>query len=801
MTAVAAPVSPYKGLAPFEDSELDALLFFGRERERDIIAANLTAYRLTVLYGSSGVGKSSVLRAGVAHQLRRRGDVVAVFSTWSGDPVAGVLAETYDALLQRFGAERVASREERLADSLTAWSQQLECDIYLILDQVDEYFLYHGEDDDFAEQFAEAARQESLRANFLISIREDMLAKLDRFKGQIPNLFSNYLRLDHLDRGAAKTAIEGPLERYNELVEPGERMSIEAELVEAVLDQTGEAGRIEAPYLQLVMERLWDEERAVGATTLRLATLERLGGAGDIVRAHLTDALDALAPAERDLAASLFTHLVTPSGTKIAHRLGDLVQYAGSTEGAVFPVVSTLVEERILRPVEEPGGDDGARYEIFHDVLAEPVSAWRDRHSGEQRVRDLERRRRRLLVVTAVSLVSLAAMALVTVFAFDQRGEAREQARRRQARELSATALSLMPVDPRRSLGLALRAAELDPTPEAESVLRRALLESRLRRIIPAGGAVRAASYSPDGTRVLTASGDGKARLADVRSGRLVQIFTTGSAVTIAEFGSDGSVLVAGGSSARVWREVAGSPGVTVRHRGHITAAHLSQDGTLLVTAGGEGAVRIWRTADGRPVAKVDHPGRVRDAVFSPDGRFLATIAANRLGRVQARVAAVPAGRLVHTFPEHGITKVAFDPDGARLAVARRGGSGVRVERTNRPDRARSPRRGRRRSGRRVQSRRKAHCDGRPRRRHTSLGRAHGFETVLARGAPQPGHCRRLQPRRKLPRDSKSRLDRSALEGARDSARPGARSARRPWRRSRRCLLQAGRPRGRHGQQ
>src|SRR5580698_4604891 len=54
---------PYVGLTPF--TEEDAEFFFGRERERRIIAANLRTSRLTLLYGSSGVGKSSVLRAGV----------------------------------------------------------------------------------------------------------------------------------------------------------------------------------------------------------------------------------------------------------------------------------------------------------------------------------------------------------------------------------------------------------------------------------------------------------------------------------------------------------------------------------------------------------------------------------------------------------------------------------------------------------------------------------------------------------------------------------------------------------------
>ena len=62
------PDSPYKGLIPY--SEEDAPFFFGRDAEREIITANLMASRLTLLYGASGVGKSSVLRAGVTHHLR-----------------------------------------------------------------------------------------------------------------------------------------------------------------------------------------------------------------------------------------------------------------------------------------------------------------------------------------------------------------------------------------------------------------------------------------------------------------------------------------------------------------------------------------------------------------------------------------------------------------------------------------------------------------------------------------------------------------------------------------------------------
>ena len=91
----------------------------------------------------------------------------------------------------------------------------------------------------------------------------------------------------------------------------------------------GEAGRgvlesqsnnlqIEAPYLQLVMQRLWDVERSDKSHTLRLETLNRLGGAESIIRSHLSTMMNSLSPEEQEYAARVFRFLVTPSGNKIA---------------------------------------------------------------------------------------------------------------------------------------------------------------------------------------------------------------------------------------------------------------------------------------------------------------------------------------------------------------------------------------------------------------------------------------------------------------------------------------------------
>ena len=117
-------------------------------------------------------------------------------------------------------------------------------------------------------------------------------------------------------------------------------------------DSGAERDRIEAPYLQLVLERLWNVERERGSARLRLATLRELGGATRIVEEHLERAMSILSPQEQDAAAAMYNHLVTPSGTKIAHRAGDLARYASVDEAEAGRVLDRLTRERsVLKEV------------------------------------------------------------------------------------------------------------------------------------------------------------------------------------------------------------------------------------------------------------------------------------------------------------------------------------------------------------------------------------------------------------------------------------------------------------------
>jgi WD40 repeat protein len=679
--------SPYKGLASFDDSEHDALLFFGREREREIIAANLMASRLTVLYGETGVGKSSILQAGVVRHLRGMPDpgVVVIFDDWQDDPAASLRRE----IAAVSGLEPAAT----LADTLEAAAAVAGGEVLVILDGFEEYFLYHGSEagaGSFLEDFSEAVTRPGLHAGFLVAIREDALAKIDRFKGRIPNLFGNYLRLDHLDRTAGREAIRGPVDRYNELDGDG-KVEIEPALVEAVLDQVaagkvelGRSGRgapgngaaaerIEAPFLQLVMTRLWDAEADGGSRTLRLATLVGLGGAEQIVRDHLEGALAALDPDQQDIAAAIFNQLVTPSGAKIAHDASDLAGYLRVAPDAVEPVLAALAAERILRPVPGRPGSELPRYEIYHDILGAAVLAWCARHESErevERVRDAAaRRHRRLLAIAGGAVLVAAAMIGLTILALTKRSEADSQARRAKARALDASALVQLQVDPELSLALAVEAAKHDRGGQAEDVLRRALLASRVRGRFTANGPVVAARYSPDGSKILVAGGS-EARVYDSESRRQLLVLDQKAPITAADFSPTGRVIVTAGNDGRVriWSAQTGQLLRTLRNGAAVRSARFDQGGSRLVAAGGH-VVNAWRVADGSRLFTHRFDWPVTGAVFGHDGRKLVVIG----NHPSALLYSVPGARLVRSLRQGDfVTDAAFSPDGTRLVTGGR---------------------------------------------------------------------------------------------------------------------------------
>ena len=156
---------------------------------------------------------------------------------------------------------------------------------------------------------------------------------------------------------------------------------------------------------------------------------------------------------------------------------------------------------------------------------------------------------------------------------------------------------------------------------------------------------VMSAQFSPDGTRIVTASSDGTARVWDAASGKEVATLRTADRhgkldlwVLSAQFSPDGMRIVTASNdkTARVWDAASGKVQATLAgHEAGVRSAQFDPEGTRIVTASSDQTVRVWDAASGKVVATLaGHLGRVSSAQFSPDGARIVTASEDKTARV-----------------------------------------------------------------------------------------------------------------------------------------------------------------------
>ena len=750
---VAPRDNPYFGLE-YYDEQFGAW-FFGREAEGSKIITNLRAARLTLLHAESGVGKSSLLRAGVAWRMRKLADdmfarhrpvrsVPVVFTSWKDDPSRD-LVTCVGAAIQPYLAERPgpALPPDRLDLAIEGASEAVNASLLIMLDQFEEYFLYCSREpvpERFADELARCINRTDLRANFLIAIREDAYAGLgDLFKGRIPNVYGNYLHIDYLDRASAERAIREPLAVYNSLRDSSQQVGIQDDLVDAVLDDVRALGshtdgppaaanghgddRIATPLLQLVMERVWNAERAEGSHELRLATLQKLRGVRMIADAHLGKALDSLGSAERQIAIDMFDHLVTPSGGKIAESVSDLARRTGHSEEQVSTVLAKLDHERIVRPIPAAPGQDPMRfrrYEIFHDVLAPTINraiAAREEQRRVRRIRRFAALAVALLVIVAAIAVSLAYLAI----------NANNEKLTAESRQLAAEAFVNANSNPALSTQLALAALHLRHTAQAEDALRAALPGLQAVRTVQNGTEVFSATFDPgdnnkvlssdysgataiwnaatgklmvpmslggfgasgsadsavfnsSGSQVAVGYGDGIVATFDARSGKKLHSGTDGSVLVnqVAFLGNSGILAIASQHNVALWLSSDGSNSFVLSNTPASRISVNPQDPLQFVvtTIGGDAVIYTVNpsgTAKQRQLVTHTAAAAVNDAEFSPDGSQIVTAESN--GNLNIYDLATPkAPPATLNAGEATAWTAAFSPDGKRIVAGYSGG-------------------------------------------------------------------------------------------------------------------------------
>lgn len=762
---------PYVGLCYFDEKH--ARFFFGRESDAELIAANVLSCGIMVLHGPSGVGKSSVLGAALPAALQQitPGALIIPYRRWDAGFYQFLLQEAQQQTAQALTTLRrraaaggddalIARPYPGIADhdqppppvALTpatvpgavtdgpqvllhppagtpasleavaqAWDRAADTPLVFVFDQFEQYFTGQDfgrtrEDEQFEVDLARIVRLRDVQCHVMLSIREDALFELNRLRARIPNILARSLKLDFLDREAAEEAIEGPLRVW--LGEHGDRAGptrAAGDLVASLIAQVARPGgdsRIDTPYLQLALKRLWQTEKRQGSPELRLATLDGLRGANGIAERHFQDTIKELPDDHRRLCSVIFDRMVTPSGMKIALTAHDLAQMSGEDEHEVGVVLEHLADSRsfIIHKVSSPQPGGAPLFEIFHDVLARPIRDWiasehervkqekklaeerqlaeeerhrqqeelerqrieaereQQRHREElarqqqQTARERQMKRRYFALAVFSSVVAVAALAAFGFALSSHRDAAAKQGRmlaKQAEQELKAgdgrTALLLALAALPQQTGLVTNLTAWLNWPDrafARSVLDHALA-SPVGLVLPSvSGRLTLATFAPDGRSVVTGSEQG-----------VIELWP-GNAV---------AHLLSGGEKATQ------PPPLVFRHadRSRIMSIDFDASGDRLVSSDSDGNVYLWdATYPKAPLKHWDASERPVVAALGPDGTLVATASFgdgkpalwHPLGGPD-----FPGPEMVpvpwQTAHKYGVTSIAFDTSGERLVT------------------------------------------------------------------------------------------------------------------------------------
>lgn len=386
---------PFRSLDFFTSA--DAAIFAGREEEIEEVATRILAGNTLVVYGPSGVGKTSLLCAGVVPALENRrgyratyvrplqsprGDVWRAVGADPAEPLAAPLARL--PALPPPGAAHldtisVAAPPEFLATRVVDMSPvqgSTGCAPHvLVLDQLEELFTRFDESQrrPLWDGLVEVIEDPRAPVRLVLSLREEYLHFLDSAHPRLPNLLDRRFRLRGLAPFGARTAIVRPLVAGRIRYEPELVDRCVADLTEVLAGHSNEDGVVDPLLLQIVCSEVYRgaQQRDPELPSLTLADYTELGGPAGVFRRHLDELFNRVHAEDHLLLKLVLQEMTTAHATKLPTTISRLSQSGLLPSAAeIQELLDKLVAASLVRKYD---AEQEPWYELVHDRLVQAL--------------------------------------------------------------------------------------------------------------------------------------------------------------------------------------------------------------------------------------------------------------------------------------------------------------------------------------------------------------------------------------------------------------------------------------------
>jgi WD40 repeat protein len=688
------PDNPWPGLDSFDEHASD--YFHGRDAEAEELLRKVIDAPLTVLFGKSGLGKTSLLKAGLFPRLRQRQFLPVLVRLDIRTDAGSLMAQIREALHETIEEQHVDAPTFDAGETLWEYLHRSALELWstqnylltpvLVLDQFEEVFTLGERVSSEVERFrtdlgdlaenripesvtarlaeAGAAAALDLRAmpyKLILTLREDFLPHLEGWRPAIPSLGRSRVRLLPMRQEQALSAVydtaphlmDRPLaRRIVAFVAAAQTSRGEGEAVDAA------GGEIEPALLSLFCRGLNERRQRQGQTQFDARLLE--GVQQSIIADHYRSCIDDL---PESVSRFIESELITSKGFRNSFAKDDAVP-RHLTEAQL----DRLIDRRLLRLEERYGTE---RIELTHDVLTPAVLEHRIRRQAEDekaalaqqeaaRRRELEAQaRQQRQRVRALALVALVCIALAGFAAWQWR---RAVSERRLAELLRSRAADAEQV--------AIERGE-----QAASARDQALAAQRAAETQAA-----AAKASEEKARQATVTAEQQARVAYARelaatAAPLIKPEDQEPAAVQIALGAVGATYAFDGTTTReaedALRRAVGGSVTTLAPPGHqaqITAIAFNSSGTEVATCSNR-EVWTWNPATGDALRRADIEG-CDQLAFSSSGLRVVDV---RFGGTETLVNDVSSGRTVlRVTRSRGsqIQRVAMSADGGLFAAS-----------------------------------------------------------------------------------------------------------------------------------